>query len=91
MFAESFHPFVKTAQGKDFLVHEIDLGADPITDMVQEFYYGIEEELEIRSRKTEKDDSEVELAENLGKWVGTIERTLCQPCHWHLLVETHQL
>ncbi|KIY71262.1 hypothetical protein CYLTODRAFT_441359 [Cylindrobasidium torrendii FP15055 ss-10] len=91
VFAEAFHPFIKAPQkhiSREYVVHNIVLGIDAVTDLMQEFYYGIEEEvaLVVKKAREEEQKEKEELAEvQVQRWTALVEDTMCRLFYDRLL------
>ncbi|PBK86415.1 hypothetical protein ARMGADRAFT_1169145 [Armillaria gallica] len=100
VFTESFHPFARvrkseaggeTNPGVKFVIQPIDYDTAEVADMFQDFYYGIEEELRLRARKEDEEQSELEDASSEDdeiKMLDRVERTICELFYDRLLHPT---
>ncbi|KAK0484425.1 hypothetical protein IW261DRAFT_1549253 [Armillaria novae-zelandiae] len=100
VFTESFHPFAKvrkseaggeTNPGVKYVIQPIDYDTAEVTDMFQDFYYGIEEELRLRARKEDEEKSELEdlsSEDDEIKMLDSVEKTICELFYDRLLHPT---
>ncbi|KAG7445337.1 uncharacterized protein BT62DRAFT_1077021 [Guyanagaster necrorhizus] len=96
-FTDSLHPFYRVRKseaggeanpGVKYVIQPIDYDTAEVSDMFQDFYYGIEEELRLRARKEDEEKNELQdpsSEDDETKVLDRVEKAICELFYDRLL------